>query len=75
MNELLNVCYFYWVITTLMLKKKHDSDVFDECISDLPTDLPTNQPTNELTNQLTDQPTDQPNDQRTQPIIEMQGRI
>ena len=52
MNELLDVCYFYWVRTTFLLKK---------CmiLMFLMNALPTNRPT----------------DRRTQPIIEMRGRI
>ena len=41
------------------VEEMHDFDVFNECV--------TNQPTN--------QPTDQPTNQRTEPIIEMRGRI
>ena len=47
MNEVLTVCYFYWVRTTFLLKK---------CmiLMFLMNALPTDRPTNQLPNQPTD---------------------
>ena len=33
MNELLDVCFFYWGKTAFLLKKNLDFDVFNECVT------------------------------------------
>ena len=45
MNELLDVCFFYWVRTTFLMKKMLDFDVFNECVTNQQTDQSTDRPT------------------------------
>ena len=40
MNVFMNECFFMNVRTTFLLKKMHDFDVFDECVTNQPTDQP-----------------------------------
>ena len=42
MNDLLNVCYIHWVRPTFLLKKMHDFNVLNKCVTDRLTDRLTN---------------------------------
>ena len=55
MNKILDVCFFYWVRTTFLLKK---GSILMILMNALPTDRPTNRPTNQPTDQTIDRRTD-----------------
>ena len=45
LNELLDVCFYYWIGTTFLLKKCMNSMFLMNALPDQPTDRPTNRPT------------------------------